>query len=171
MNRHLIKIEITDVLNKTEEQLNPETIEMLATAISDIMDEDIELRANVRDNCINSIRRKREVPEFHGKTLHDFKNEFNTMYQTLGRLQFEDVSKPVLSELCLWFAVWGAKNLSDDMFGKVTQNQKSDIDLDYIKEELDKVIKTLKPDSVFGYGSLYDIATHFYKLGINDTHK
>ena len=45
------------------------------------------------------------------------------------------------------------------------------IDIDYIKEELDKVIKTLKPDSVFGYGSLYDIATHFYKLGINDTQK
>lgn len=40
------------------------------------------------------------------------------------------------------------------------------IDVDYIKEELDKVVKTLKPDSVFGYGSLYDIATHFYKLGI-----
>lgn len=45
------------------------------------------------------------------------------------------------------------------------------IDIDYIKEELDKVIKTLKPDSVFGYGSLYDIAIHFYKLGINDTQK
>ena len=43
---------------------------------------------------------------------------------------------------------------------------KKKIDIDYIKEELDKVIKTLRPDGVFGYGSLYDIATHFYKLGI-----
>lgn len=38
------------------------------------------------------------------------------------------------------------------------------MNIDYIKGELDKVIRTLKPDSVFGYGSLYDIATHFYKL-------
>lgn len=169
MNRHLIKIEITDVLNKTEEQLNPETIEMLATAISNIIDEAIELRTNVRDNCINSIHRKREVPELHGKKLHDFKNEFNTMYQTLGRLQFEDVSKPVLSELCLWFAVWGAKNLSDDMFDKASQKPKSYIDLDYITEELDKFVN--KPNGDFGYGTLYDVATHFYKLGIKDSNK
>lgn len=38
------------------------------------------------------------------------------------------------------------------------------MNVDYIKGELDKVIRTLKPDSVFSYGSLYDIATHFYKL-------
>ena len=44
------------------------------------------------------------------------------------------------------------------------------IDIDCIKEELDKVIKTLKPDSVFGYSSLYDIAAHFYKLGIEQGH-
>ena len=41
------------------------------------------------------------------------------------------------------------------------------IDVGYIKKELDKVIKTLKPDSVFSYSSLYGIATHFYKLGID----
>lgn len=45
------------------------------------------------------------------------------------------------------------------------------IDIDYVTEELDKVIKTLKPNGDFGYGSLYDVATHFYKLGINDAHK
>ena len=38
------------------------------------------------------------------------------------------------------------------------------MNVDHIKGELDKVIRTLKPDNVFGYGSLYDIATHFYKL-------
>ena len=53
---------------------------------------------------------------------------------------------------------------------KKDMNEKK-IDIDYIKEELDKVVKTLKPDSVFGYGSLYDIATHFYKLGIKDSQK
>ena len=113
MNKHFIRIAINEILGKTGEQLNPETIEMLATAMSDMMTEHLELRAKVRDGCIDSIHRKREVPELHGKKLHDFKNEFNTMYQTLGRLQFEDVSKGVLMELCLCFAGWGAKNLSD----------------------------------------------------------
>lgn len=169
MNKHFIRIMINEILSKTGEQLNSETIEMLATAMSDMMTEHLELRTKVKDDCINSIHRKREVPEFHGKKLHDFKNEFNTMYQTLGRLQFEDVSKPVLSELCLWFAVWGAKNLSDDIFDKVIQKPKSDIDLDYIKEELDKVVD--KPNGDFGYGTLYDVATHFYKLGIKDSKK
>lgn len=169
MNPYFIKQTIQQTLEENKEQLSESCIDNLGLAISDIIDEDIELRTNVRDSCINSIRRKREVPEFHGKKLHDFKNEFNTMYQTLGRLQFEDVSKPVLSELCLWFATWGAKNLSDDMFDKVPQKPKSDIDLDYIKEELDKVVN--KPNGDFGYGTLYDVATHFYKLGIKDLKK
>lgn len=124
MNKHFIRITINEILSKTGEQLNSETIEILATAMSDMMTEHLELRTKVKDDCINSIHRKREVPKFHGKKLHDFKNEFNTMYQTLGRLQFEDVSKPVLSELCLWFAVWGSKNLSDDMFDKVDSEDK-----------------------------------------------
>lgn len=45
------------------------------------------------------------------------------------------------------------------------------IDIDYIKEELDKVISIYKPTGDFGYGTLYNIAIHFYKLGINDAHK
>lgn len=45
------------------------------------------------------------------------------------------------------------------------------IDIDYIKEELDKAISIYKPTGNFGYGTLYNIATYFYKLGINDTQK
>ena len=113
MNKYFIRMEINKVLSNAGEQLSPETIEMLATAMSDMMVEHLALRNRVKKGCIDSIHRKREVPELHGKKLHDFKNEFNTMYQTLGRLQFEDVTKGVLSELCLWFAAWGAKNLSN----------------------------------------------------------
>ena len=43
------------------------------------------------------------------------------------------------------------------------------IDIDYIKEELDKFVD--KPNGDFGYGTLYDVATHFYKLGIKDSQK
>lgn len=56
-----------------------------------------------------------------------------------------------------------------DAFDKVTQKPKSDIDLDYIKEELDNFVDGVVGD--FGYGTLYDVATHFYKLGIKDSQK
>lgn len=55
-----------------------------------------------------------------------------------------------------------------DAFDKVTQKPKSGIDLDYIEEELGKFVK---PNGDFGYGTLYDVATHFYKLGIKDSQK
>lgn len=112
MNPYFIKQTIQQTLEENKEQLSESCIDNLALAMSDMMTEHIELRNRVKNDCINSIHRKREVPELHGKKLHDFKNEFNTLFQTLGRLQFEDVSKGVLMELCLCFAGWGAKNLS-----------------------------------------------------------
>lgn len=42
------------------------------------------------------------------------------------------------------------------------------IDIDYIEEELNKFVK---PNGDFGYGTLYDVATNFYKLGIKDSQK
>ena len=41
-----------------------------------------------------------------------------------------------------------------------------EVDLDYIKDELDRVVKIYKPDGDFGWGTLYNIATHFYELGL-----
>lgn len=40
-------------------------------------------------------------------------------------------------------------------------------DLDYIKDELDRVVKIYKPNGDFGWGTLYNIATHFFELGLN----
>ena len=37
------------------------------------------------------------------------------------------------------------------------------VDLDYIKKELDELIK---PNGDFGWGTLYDVATHFFELGL-----
>ena len=42
-----------------------------------------------------------------------------------------------------------------------------EVDLDYIKDELDRVVKIYKPDGDFGWGTLYNIATHFFELGIS----
>ena len=41
-----------------------------------------------------------------------------------------------------------------------------EVDLDYIKDELDRVVKIYKPDGDFGWGTLYNIATHFFELGL-----
>ena len=41
-----------------------------------------------------------------------------------------------------------------------------DVDLDYIKDELDEVVKIHKPNGDFGWGTLYNVATHFFELGL-----
>lgn len=40
------------------------------------------------------------------------------------------------------------------------------VDLDYIKDELDRAVKIYKPDGDFGWGTLYNIAIHFFELGL-----
>lgn len=40
------------------------------------------------------------------------------------------------------------------------------MDLDYIKKELDEAVRIYKPTGNFGWGTLYNIATHFYELGL-----
>ncbi len=45
------------------------------------------------------------------------------------------------------------------------------IDIDFIQEELDKAIRIYKPTGDFGYGTLYNIAIHFYELGIEQGYR
>ena len=74
-----------------------------------------KLQKEVADGFCRLIEKKRNLPSFEnldGKMKHGFENEFNTLFQTLGGLQFEDVSKQVLKKLCWAFAVWGANNLN-----------------------------------------------------------
>ena len=114
----MIRQEIETVLAECNEQLSEEGIDRLTSAMKKYMEDFIELKKSVRDTYVNKISRKRELPELHGKKLHDFKNEFNTMFQTLGRLQFEDVTEPILYKLCLNFAWWGANNLKTNDYDK-----------------------------------------------------
>ncbi len=39
-----------------------------------------------------------------------------------------------------------------------------EVNLDYIKKELDELIRNHNRN--FGWGTLYDVATHFFELGI-----
>lgn len=40
------------------------------------------------------------------------------------------------------------------------------VDLDYIKKELDEAVRIYKPNGNFGWGTLYNVATHFFELGL-----
>ncbi len=46
-----------------------------------------------------------------------------------------------------------------------------EVDLDYIKDELDEVVKIHKPNGDFGWGTLYNVATHFFELGLKVAQK
>ena len=41
-----------------------------------------------------------------------------------------------------------------------------EVDLEYIKDELNEIVKIHKPNGDFGWGTLYNVATHFYELGL-----
>lgn len=41
-----------------------------------------------------------------------------------------------------------------------------EVNLDYIKKELDELIRFCKPNGDFGWGTLYNVATHFFELGL-----
>lgn len=45
------------------------------------------------------------------------------------------------------------------------ETKEEKVDLDYIKKELDELIGNHNRD--FGWGTLYNVATHFFELGIN----
>ena len=49
---------------------------------------------------------------------------------------------------------------------KIDTLEVKEVDLDYIKDELDEVVKIHKPNEDFGWGTLYNVATHFFELGL-----
>ena len=61
-----------------------------------------------------------------------------------------------IAELC--------NHILDGDYGKLVETK--EMDVDYIRKELDELIRIHKPDgnSDFGWGTLYNVATHFYKL-------
>lgn len=53
----------------------------------------------------------------------------------------------------------------ENTFDALTDEVK-EVKLDYIKKELDEVIKLNKPNGDFGWGTLFNVAVHFFKLGL-----
>lgn len=87
-------------------------VALITEAIHKLDVEQFETRRKVRDAFSNRIEKKRVLPHLRGQKLHDFKNEFNTLFQTIHGLRFEDVSSGILEKFALAFATWGAHNLS-----------------------------------------------------------
>ena len=50
--------------------------------------------------------------------------------------------------------------------GRINTIEVKEVDLEKLKEELDRVVKIYKPGGDFGWGTLYNIATHFFELGL-----
>jgi len=49
---------------------------------------------------------------------------------------------------------------------KLNNLEVKEVSLEDLKEELDKAVKIYKPDGDFGWGTLYNIAVHFFELGL-----
>ena len=56
---------------------------------------------------INTIDKKRALPSFKGKLLHDFKNELHTMKQIVGLINHPEIHEGLFDRLALVFAAWG----------------------------------------------------------------
>ena len=123
--------QIRDVVEKAlrdspENATQDERIRAIVEGIINLQAEHEELRKKVADGNKRRIRERRILPELKGRKLHDFKNEFNTIFQTLGYLKFEDVTESTLRDMCLNFAVWGANNLKG--MGEISPEEKTKMD-------------------------------------------
>ena len=66
------------------------------------------------DAYIKRLHEKRILPTLKGEIKHKFRNEYNTILQTLGLIPLlspYDVARKRLEEMCLAFASWGFYNL------------------------------------------------------------
>lgn len=116
----MIQAEIKEAVSRCIEEsgisIYPDEKDRIVALITDAIHkldvEQFETRRNVREIYSNKIEKKRILPNLRGQKLHDFKNEFNTLFQTIHGLRFEDVSRGILEKFALAFATWGAYNLS-----------------------------------------------------------
>ena len=81
-----------------------------------------EIEKELADSWIGRIDKKRIPIELKGELKAKFKNEFHTMWQTVGALQFANAAKHIMERLCLHFSAWGAYNLKD--IGKISLEEK-----------------------------------------------
>ena len=97
MRRDQIRNVVENALSNTPKNATQyERIGAIVEGIIKLQAEHEELRKKVADGNKRRIRERRVLPELRRRKLHDFKNEFNTIFQTLGYLKFEDVTESTL---------------------------------------------------------------------------
>lgn len=141
--------QIRDVVEKAlkdspKNATQDERIGAIVEGIINLQTEHEELRKKVADGNKRRIRERRVLPELKGRKLHDFKNEFNTIFQTLGYLKFEDVMQSALQDMCLNFAVWGANNLRG--MGEISSEEGAKMDPKTIKDPSKMTEKQLREE-------------------------
>ena len=88
MRRDQIRDVVEKALGNTPKNATQdERIRAIVEGIIELQAEHEELRKKVADGNKCRIRERRVLPELRGRKLHDFKNEFNTIFQTLGQLE------------------------------------------------------------------------------------
>ena len=84
------------------------------------------LEKEVAYGTVEQINRKRIPINLKGDLKAKFKNEFNTMWQVIGGIQFAKIAKHIIERLCLEFATWGAYNLKG--VGEIRPEEKEKMD-------------------------------------------
>lgn len=140
---------------------------------SDVEDELQGIEKEVAEGTVNRINEKRIPIELKGEKKAKFKNEFNTLWQTIGGIQFANVAKHIIERLCLHFAAWGVYNLKE--YIKMKPEEEAKLDVVKVKEvdlekEIDEVIHNYKLNNhrhtSICAADIEWIAEHFFKLGL-----
>ena len=133
------------------------------------------IEKEVAEDSVNAIDRKRIPIVLKGEIKAKFKNEFNTLWQTVGRIQFANVAKHIIERLCLHFAAWGVYNLKG--YCSISSEEKYKMDIEVKEVELEKEVELWmqgKPKVNFEWGNvadaMRDCAKHFFKLGLKAQH-
>ena len=138
--------------------------------VKEVDDELQGIEKEVAEGFVERINKKRIPISLKGEKKAKFKNEFNTLWQTIGGIQFANVAKHIIERLCLHFAAWGAYNLKE--IGQIDKDDKKKMDVEVKEADLEKEINEhwdewAKED---GFHSI-DFAKHFYELGLSVSNK
>lgn len=140
IKRRLLKIQISSV--RSAEMDGAEIVLNALLSFVNSQPEEPEftpIEKEVLDAWTARIDKKRVPITLKGDIKHKFRNEFHTMWQTVGNMQFANVAKALMERLCLHFAAWGAYNLKN--IGNISEEEKAKMDTEeLVSKDLEEAI-------------------------------
>ena len=157
--------------------------------VKEVDDELQGIEKEVAEGFVERINKKRIPISLKGEKKAKFKNEFNTLWQTIDNIQFANVAKYIIERLCLHFAAWGSYNLKE--IGQIDKDDKKEMDIEVKEVDLEKEINKYIDDEWCDEYSgdvgnwiryrrgtrpmtvedVIDIAKHFFELGMSVSNK